>query len=45
LSGLQRGALSPSGDDVSRIDCAPSQLVIHTSLSDLSFAESAVLTL
>ena len=34
--------LSLSGLDVTRIVVAPSQLVIQTSLSDLSFAESIV---
>src|SRR5436190_9444736 len=43
-SGLQRGALSLSGLDVSRSVVAPSQLVIQISLSDLSFAESIVVT-
>jgi hypothetical protein len=44
LSGLQRAELSPSGVDVSRIVCAPSQLVIQTSLSLRSRAVSAVPT-
>src|SRR5690242_10651319 len=43
-SGLQRGLVSASGDDVSWIDCVPSQLVIHTSVFALSFAESSVAT-
>src|SRR5258708_33063272 len=41
LSGLHFGVLSDSGVDVRRIVVSPSQLVIHTSVSDLSFAESA----
>src|SRR5258706_8035608 len=40
-SGLHLGVLSDSGEDVRRIVVSPSQLVIHTSVSDLSFAESA----
>src|SRR6478752_2836165 len=43
-SGLQRGDVSASGDDVNWITCVPSQLAIQTSVFDLSFAESRLVT-
>src|SRR5215213_2724989 len=43
-SGLKRGAVSASGDDVTCTVSAPSQLVIQMSVSLLSFAESVALT-
>src|ERR1017187_1969461 len=43
-SGLQRGADSASLLDVTRTCVDPSQLVIHTSVSDLSATASVVLS-